>query len=67
MNRAELLEILRRAEQTLVQIRQMRQDIANEVNSVIDVTVLTALKSITIEEMRPYFPRGTRVAALNQR
>lgn len=67
MGRVKLLEVLGRAEQTLAQIEKLRQEIAQAINTAIDTAALGALRRITIDDMRPHFPKGTRVAALKGR
>jgi len=67
MTRAELLEVLQRAEQTIAQIRKLRHGIAAEVKAIIETDVIAALRGTSIDDIRTYFPKGTRVAALKGR
>ncbi|MFM8857803.1 MAG: DEAD/DEAH box helicase [Actinomycetota bacterium] len=67
MSRAELLEILTRAESTVAQVRKLRQAIADEVNTSIENSMLAVLRTTSIDDLRGYFPKGTRVTALKGR
>lgn len=64
MDRVALFDLLAHAEQTLAGVDRLRTDIGTRVNAVIDGRVLAALEATDVEELRPYFPKGTRLGAL---
>jgi SNF2 family DNA or RNA helicase len=67
MTRAELLELLKRAENALAQVQTLRQGIADDVSATIEKSVLEALQKSSVDDLRAYFPKGTRVGALKSR
>ncbi len=67
MSRSELIDVLRQAESTVAQVRKLRQEIAGEVDAAVETAVIAALAKSSVDDIRSYFPKGTRVAALKGR
>jgi len=67
MTRSELVEGLERADNARAQVQKLRQEVASEVNAAIETTVVAALQKSSVDDIRSYFPKGTRVAAMKGR
>lgn len=64
MDRAGLKDLIHRAEGTLADVAKLRAGIAADVEAITAALVAKALKRTTIEGLRPYLPKGTRVGGL---
>lgn len=64
MDRAELAELVRRADAALDDIGKLRADIAAGIRTSADDVVAHALQAAPIDSLRPYLTRGTRIGGL---
>lgn len=64
MDRASLNVLIRSATSTLAEIQDLRTHISRDVQTIADQAVTQALQAATIDDLRPYLPKGTRIGGL---
>ena len=64
MDRGELNDLIGRAERSLAHVDRLRSDIASDVQRIVDDIVVDVLRRTSVDELKSYLPKGTRVGGL---